>query len=137
MAQREKRVFAVFVCFLPVFGIFRPSRCRFCGLCAASGAFGVKIFSSVTACCPVVAGKSSEKNEKKFWWNGKWLYFCTRFRPEDGDVEKGSARTLKRLKQEIACVGDAARRHRGHGESKVKNEEILTMKSLILAQDER
>ena len=75
--------------------------------------------------------------KKKFWWNGKWLYFCTRFRPGDGDVEKGSARTLKRLKQEIACVVDAARRCRGHGESKVKNEEILTMKSLILAQDER
>ena len=137
MAQREKRVFAVFACFLPFFWIFRPARCGFYGLCAALWGFGGKKFSSVTACCPAVAGKSSEKNEKKFWRNGKWLYFCTRFRPEDGDVEKGSARTLKRLKQEIACVGDAAGRHRGHVESKVKNEEILTMKSLILAQDER
>ena len=111
MAQREKRVFAVFACFLPVFWIFRPARCGFCGLCAASGGFGVNFFSSVTACRPAVAGKYSEKIEKKFWRNGKWLYFCTRFRPGDGDVEKGSARTLKRLKQEIACVGDAAGQH--------------------------
>ena len=65
------------------------------------------------------------------------VVFLHSLSPRGGDVEKGSARTLKRLKQEIACVGDAARRRRGHGESKVKNEEILTMKSLILAQDER
>ena len=53
-------------------------------------------------------------------------------------LKKGSARTLKRLKQEIACVGGPALGGtEDTEESKVENEEILTMKSLILAQDER
>ena len=30
-----------------------------------------------------------QKREKKFWQFGKWLYFCTRFRPKSGVLKKG------------------------------------------------
>ena len=48
---------------------------------------------------------------KKICQFGKRLYLCTRFRRKNGVVEKagGSDSTLKRMKQEIACVGSLAR----------------------------
>ena len=54
------------------------------------------------------------------------------------EKEGGGDSTLKRMKQEIACVRPRVW-YAGEDteESKVENEEILTMKSLILAQDER
>ena len=71
------------------------------------------------------------------------MYFCTRFRPKNGVVEKvssvgGGARTLKRMKQEIACVTLPALEPAVDTERvKGRKRTILTMKSLILAQDER
>ena len=87
--------------------ILRRAGCLFMFLRAVFGSdfdFFEKFF-----CVQVVVNQPMHwcrcvSGEKKFWRNGKWLYLCTRFRPLEGAVEKGSARTLKRLKQEIACV---------------------------------
>jgi len=47
-----------------------------------------------------VSEKSSGKSEKKFWYFGKWLYLCTRFRQGSGSekarLHEGK-RTLKQL----------------------------------------
>ena len=83
--------------------------------------------------------------EKIFCRNGKRLYFCTRFRREGMRLKKGESDPGRRgreeietdEKEEIACVG----RILGYaGDTKTSQEgkkAILTMKSLILAQDER
>ena len=80
--------------------------------------------------------------EKIFCRNGKWLYLCTRFRRRGG-VQSAERGCRKRAiietdeREEIACVGlPEMPASRTRDESKVEKA-ILTMKSLILAQDER
>ena len=53
------------------------------------------------------------------------------------EKEGGGDSTLKRMKQEIACVSPRVEYAGEDTEESKVNEEILTMKSLILAQDER
>ena len=55
----------------------------------------------------------------------------------DKTGSQGSARTLKKLKQEIACVGGPPEGGLRTRKSQRLQRTILTMKSLILAQDER
>ena len=100
-----------------------------------------KKFFQCNALFPSAVCLMSCKKRKKIlavWKMGVSLHPLS---PRKWGVEKRTegASCLKRLKQEIACVGILIYKvwGYGHGESKVKNEEILTMKSLILAQDER
>ena len=61
--------------------------------------------------------------------------------PENGGDEERTDRrgdsTLKRMKQEIACVFGPAGEPGGRTRRVKGKKAILTMKSLILAQDER
>ena len=84
--------------------------------------------------------KKCRKSEKKFCQFGKRLYFCSPVwdgKSEDGDGK----RSLRKQRPKAACHlpyaagrGVVAENEKGN---KDNSEEILTMKSLILAQDER
>ncbi len=85
--------------------------------------------------------KKAKKNEKKFCQFGKRLYFCNP-KTRESDERGIGARSLKET--ETGCsVPAVVSRGRPSGRQvervgkKDNSEEILTMKSLILAQDER
>ena len=83
--------------------------------------------------CAAVA----KKCEKNFLQFEKRSYLCTRFRGDNSSFRE-KRKDIEFLDREIACVRHRAGRAGGWdtNESKVKKA-ILTMKSLILAQDER
>ena len=76
-------------------------------------------------------------SEKKFLQFEKRSYLCTRFRGNNSSF-RVKRKDIEFLDREIACVEHRAGEAGGWdtNESKVKKA-ILTMKSLILAQDER
>ena len=63
----------------------------------------MKIFLSVNNWYTILFLFFCDFFEKKFGGFGKWLYFCSRFRPEKGSWKQENIETDERL--EIACVG--------------------------------
>ena len=83
--------------------------------------------------------RRAKKDKKKFGSLKNGCTFALAFAGKTGKrLRGGGDSSLKRLKQEIACVRSRFQRGpEGDTESQRYRTEILTMKSLILAQDER
>ena len=84
--------------------------------------------------------KKSKKDEKKFCQFGKRSYFCIPVLREKMCGWYGQ-RSLRKQRPKAACPAGGrlkvARSGRNEKGKEDNSEEILTMKSLILAQDER
>ncbi len=77
--------------------------------------------------------------QKKICRNGKRLYFCTRFRPEKGsETDERKRENIEKYEtRDSVCPPSVRGAHGGWMRESRLQREILTMKSLILAQDER
>ena len=83
--------------------------------------------------------KKDEKKRKKILAVWKMVVFLHSLSPGKRDVEKRKRKDIEKVETRDSvcrrsCIGAGLRTRRVKGRT---NEEILTMKSLILAQDER
>ncbi|MBQ6097818.1 MAG: hypothetical protein IJK99_08740, partial [Bacteroidales bacterium] len=84
-----------------------------------------KVFG-ISGCHSAPIRKKTKKSEKKFWQFGKWLYFCTRFRPENGMLKKGKRKDIEKVETRDSvcrrsCLGAGLRTRRVKGKNKRRN----------------
>ena len=98
-------------------------------------------FSGANRCPTNYSSATRKNNSKKIWQFEKRSYLCTRFRRRTAPLRGGSGKreNIEFLRwRDSVCRKSGEAGRRDTDESKViEIQAILTMKSLILAQDER
>ena len=112
-------------------GRSRPPAGPLCGPFRGGDLENRKIFSRVILASTIRCDFSFEKMKKIFCRYWKWLYLCTRFRPENRVVWN------RWEDRDSVCQSTYEDMWKDTKTSQEGKKAILTMKSLILAQDER